>query len=461
MLRPIRRALCGALAALLLGAQAQAETLADALADAYQGSGLIEQNRALLRAADESVAQAVAALRPVVSWVADAQALWPDPNPFGSTYAIGDIGLSATLTLQADLLLFDGGGSRLAVDQQKETVLATRERLRAVEQQVLLRAVEAYLELLRVGEFVALRESNVRLITQELRAARDRFEVGEVTRTDVALAEARLAAAQSQLAAEQGALVRAVEEFRAAVGRAPAGPAPAPQARIPFGLAEARAFAQRHHPALREVQHQVAAAEIGIARAEASLRPQVTLRGQLGIDQDLEEGAGVGLRATAPLYQGGRLASVIREAQARRDAARADLLETARQVDQNVANAFSFLDVARAGRSAFEEQVRAATAAFEGVREEALLGARTTLDVLDAEQDLLDARTNLVSASADETVATYAVLAAVGLLTAQDLGLDVPIFDPTAYFELVDDAPAALSEQGRALDRVLEAIGVQ
>lgn len=450
----------GALTALLFwGGTAGAETLADALAQGYETSGLIEQNRALLRAADEDVAVAVAALRPIINWTANAQATYPDPALFGSEFAVGDVALSASLGLTASLTLYDGGSRLLAIEAQKEIVLATRQALLNVEQQVLGRAVQAYLQVLRVGAFVQLRENNVRLITQELRAAEERFEVGEITRTDVALAEAQLAAARSALVAEQGNLARAVEEFRAAVGDGPDDLAPARPASIPQSLEEARAIALRTHPALLQAQHEVAAAEIGILRAEAAMRPTVNLQAQLSYDLELNDTASVGIGASGPIYQGGALAAQVRQFQARRDAARASLLETARQIEQAVANAYSSLEVARSSRQAFELQVRAAQVAFEGVREEAQLGARTTLDVLDAEQDLLDARANLVSAGVDETVASYDVLTAMGLLTAQNLGLNVQLYDPTAYYNLVDDAPAYQSEQGRALDRVLEAIG--
>lgn len=456
-LRPVLR---GALAALLLGGgAAQAQTLADALASGYEASGLIEQNRALLRAADEDVAQAVAQLRPVVNWVASVNAAYPDPTFGTGTLSIGSTSLTTTIALSSSLTLYDGGARDLAIEAQKEIVLATRQSLLSVEQQVLGRIVSAYTEVLRQSAFVGLRENNVRLITQELRAAQERFDVGEITRTDVALAEARLASAQSQLAAEQGALARAQAEFRAAVGQAPRGLAAAPRAVIPATAAEARAIALRTHPALLQAQHEVAASEINIRRAEAALSPRVQLRGQIGVNEDLEENFAGALEASGPIYQGGAVAAQVRQAQARRDAARADLLETARSIELDVANAYANLEVSRASRSAFEEQVRAAQTAFEGVREEAQLGARTTLDVLDAEQDLLDARSSLVASEIDETVATYQVLAAMGLLTARNLGLAVQVYDPSAYYDLVDDAPAALSQQGRALDRVLESIG--
>ena len=171
----------------------QAETLADALVSAYKNSKLLDQNEALLRAADEDVAQAVAALRPVINFVAEASASDTDPDTVGADE------LQTTFTLAAQWTVFDFGRKRAGVEIAKETVLATREALKDLEAQVLLSAVSAFVDVRLQAEIVSLRNNNVRLITQELRAAQDRFEVGEVTRTDVAIAEARLAAARSGL----------------------------------------------------------------------------------------------------------------------------------------------------------------------------------------------------------------------------------------------------------------------
>lgn len=430
---------------------ARAETLADALTHGYENSGLLEQNRALLRAADEDVAQAVSALLPVINWSANATIT--EPRPPGADLVNSSIQVSAELTL------YDGGRNQLAIDAQKELVLATRQNLLNVEQQVLLRIVEAYMNVRRNTEFVALRQSNVRLITSELQAARDRFEVGEVTRTDVSLAEARLAGARSLLAAEEGGLARSIAEFRAAVGRAPGGLRPAGAAPIPATLAEARAIALRSHPSLREAQHAVTAAELNIARAEAAIVPRVAVTGTIGLDDNGDDSQRLGLSVGGPIYQGGRLSSQVRQFMARRDASRASLHVTALTIEQNVANAWTFLEVARASSDASDRQVRAATVAFQGIREEATLGARTTLDVLNAEQELLDARANLISAQVDVTIASYAVLSTMGLLTAEHLGLPVQQYDPAAYYNLVRNAPTVTSEQGRALDRVLQAIG--
>ena len=430
---------------------ASAETLADTLTHAYDHSGLIEQNRALLRAADEDVAQAVAATLPVISWSATATAT--NPRAPGADL------IAANARISADLVIYDSGANQLAIDAQKELVLGTRQSLRNIEQQVLLRAVEAYMNVRRDSEFVGLRENNVRVLTEEFRAAEDRFEVGEVTQTDVSLAEARLAAARSLLASAQGNLTQSVEEFRAAVGRGPGQLEPVSAAPVSRSIADAKAYAVRNHPSMLEAQHGVSAAELNIRRAEAANNPSVSLNAQIGVDDEIDFGQQLGVTLSGPIYQGGNLSSLVRQFMARRDAARAGLHVTRHGIEQQVGNAYSFLEVARASRQSSEQQIRAATVAFRGVREEATLGARTTLDVLNAEQELLDARANQISAQADEVIASYSLLSATGLLTAEHLQLPVQQYDPAAYYNLVKDAPTSTSDQGAALDRVLRAIG--
>jgi outer membrane protein len=444
------------LALTVLSTSAHADSLADVLRDAYHNSGLLDQNRALLRAADEDVAQSLAALRTVVTW--QAQAVYSATSADPSTGNLSD-DLSGAISVTASLLLHDSGASALATEVQKELVLQTRESLVQVEQQVLFRAVDAFMNVRRQSEFLALRRSNVSVISQELRAAQDRFDVGEVTRTDVALAEARRAAAQSLLAAAEGALVQANEEFRAAVGRTPGrldvvSPVPLQQS-----LEEARAFAVRRHPDVIGAQHGVSAAELNIRRADAALNPTVNLSGTFGFTDEGHSTQRLGLSYGGTIYQGGQLQSIIRQSQARRDASRANLLITSQTVIQNVGNAYAVLRVAQASSEASDLQIRAARTAFRGVREEATLGARTTLDVLNAEQELLDAQANMISAQADEVVASYRVLATMGLLTADHMNLGVQSYDPVAYYNLVRDAPATYSQQGRALDRVLRSIG--
>ncbi|WP_420858109.1 TolC family outer membrane protein [Marivivens marinus] len=431
---------------------ARADSFAAALTDAYNNSGLLDQNRALLRVADEDVAIAAAGLRPIVSWAASATHSWPAPSPDADEITF-NLGISANLTL------YDGGASQLAIRAQQENVLATRQALINVEQQVLLRAATAYLNVQRDSEFVNLRRSNVRVLTEEFRAAQDRFDVGEVTRTDVSLAEARLAAARSLLAAAEGNLARSVEEFRAAVGRRPGTLSSAPRVPLSRSVEQAKAYAVQRHPQILQAQHAVTGAELNIQRAEAALRPTVDLGGRLNFDNDFNDSGSISLSVGGPIYSGGAIEATIRQARARRDASRAQLHVTSAGIQQGVGNAYAIYSVARAGREAYERQVRAARVAFEGVREEANLGARTTLDVLNAEQELLDAQANLVSAQIDEILAGYSILSSMGLLTAEQLRLDVQTYDPEAYYNLVKDAPAGLSPQGRALDRVLQSIG--
>ena len=243
------------------------------------------------------------------------------------------------------------------------------------------------------------------------------------------------------------------------MGRRPGQLSAVSPAPISRGLEDARAFAVRNHPDMRAAQRNVTVAELNIARAEAAMRPTVTFNGQIGLDENFDDSGSIGITASGPIYQGGRLSSIVRQAMAQRDASRAGLHVTRHTIEQNVANAYATLAVARASREAFARQVRASEVAFRGVREEATLGARTTLDVLNAEQELLDARANLVSAEVDEILATYQVLFSMGLLTVEHLRLGVQTYDPEAYYNLVRDAPPVLSEQGQALDRVLRAIG--
>ncbi len=437
----------------LPGTAVRAETLADALAFAYEHSGLLEQNRALLRVADENVAQAAADLMPVVNWSATVTQQFNNLQGFVDPTA--QVGISAQLTL------FDGGRTQLAIEQQKELVLATRQQLIGIEQQVLLRAVQAYVGVNQASEVVALQNSNVRVLTSERRAAQDRFDVGEVTRTDVALADSSLAAARSQLASAQGNLAVAIEEYRAAIGRRPGSLAAAPSAPVSQSVEDAKAYAMRSHPTILGVQHQVSANELGLRRAQAATTPTVTLSGQIGIDENLNQGGQIQLQVGGPIYQGGNLSSVTRQAMAQRDATRSNLLVQTQNVAQGVGNAYANLSVARASIQASQQQVSAAQIAFEGVREEATLGARTTLDVLNAEQDRLSAQASLIQARANEVAASYGVLSSMGLMTAQNLRLNVQLYDPSAYYDLVKDAPTAQSAQGQALDRVLQAIGKQ
>ncbi|MFK7837049.1 MAG: TolC family outer membrane protein [Sulfitobacter sp.] len=461
------RQLAGACALALgtaLPQMSQSETLADALVGAYTHSGLLDQNRALLRAADEDVASAAATLRPVLRWSASITQNFGTIRNGVSPVSIDNDDLTAALALVAELAIFDGGARKYRLEAAKESVLATRETLINIEQQVLLRAVRAYMGIIEASEFVALRENNVRLLTQEQKAAQDRFEVGEVTRTDVSLAEAQLAQARSGLAAARGELISAVEEYRNVVGRKPGRlKQPPSPPKISEDVDRAKNVAVRSHPSLLAAQHQVAAADLLVRASNADMKPQVGLSGRLTLSDNLNaneynRGGSIGIEAGQTIYQGGGLSATARRAQANADAQRGNLHVVRHNVAQDVGNAYATLITVRAQLAASERQVRAASIAFRGIREEAALGARTTLDVLDAEQALLDAQSTQVSARAAVYVASYQILGATGRLTAKNLRLPVQLYDPTEYYNLVKDAPAKRSKEGQKLDRVLRAL---
>ncbi|MBO9479428.1 TolC family outer membrane protein [Shimia sp. R11_0] len=444
-------------------AAVQAQTLSDALAMAYEHSGLLEQNRALLRAADENVAVSIAALRPIINWFGNVSYEYSDSDLTGVTRLSQD--RFAGIGVSLDLLLFDNGQSKLATEAAKESVLATRQGLISVEQTVLFNAVQAFMDVVADDEIVKLRVNNLRLLERELQAAQDRFEVGEVTRTDVALAEARLAGARAQLAAAQGDLEASKEFYAAAVGARPGNlvtPRSLPKAAS--SIDEAKAVAVRSHPQMLQAQFQISAAELNVQRARAAMGPSINLKSRVGTRREFDssqfaDSASVAIELGGPIYQGGRLSALLRQTMAQRDAERGNLHVVRHNIRQQAGTAWARFLASGSQIQASVRQVEAARIAFEGVREEAKLGARTTLDVLTAEQDLLDAEADRIEAQALQIVAAYGVLSSMGLLTVDYLNLRVERYDPEAYYNLVKNAPALRSEQGQKLDRVLKAIG--
>lgn len=452
----IRKRLSYGVAALAIMAASSgsvtAHSITQALVDAYNNSNLLEQNRALLRASDEDVAIAVSALRPQIS--AQARVSHSDPTPNSDS-------LFQTIDLTASLLLYDFGRSQLGVEAAKETVLAGRANLDNVEQQILLSAVQAYVAVLRDTRVVGLRQSNLRLITQELRAARDRFEVGEVTRTDVAQAEARLAQARGFLAEAQGNLQVSREFFRAATGKSHDSALDGIRSlpKLPKSVAAARDIGVRTSPSVRQAQHQISANEFSAAAANAAKRPTLTGNATIGHSSANNTSSSVGLTLNVPIYQGGQLSALHRRAIAAVHASRHALNQSVLTVRQNVSNSWSQLSVANAQVIASDRQIRAAQVAFDGVREEAKLGSRTTLDVLNAEQALLDARTNRVVFETQVYEAAYSLLASMGQLTAEHLNLPVQRYDPSEYFNAVKSAPVPKTKQGKKLQRILSRYG--
>ena len=449
--RNIRTVLKRAALAMMLGGvalPAMAETLGDTLVAAYRHSALLDQNRAVLRAADEEVATAMAALRPVVAWA--LKHTFTDYNGAETT--------TTTLGLTASMTLYDFGRSQAAIDMAKETVMSTRYALLAVEQDILLGAVQAFMDVRESSEQVELQQNSVRLLEQELQAAEDRFEVGEITVTDVAQANAQLAASRAALSAAQGDLEIARESYAAATGARPKGLSAAPPLpKRPASQEAARKAAQKNHPSILQASREVAASEMAVVAAAAERNPTFSGTASAQIDKEEDKQLAVGVELSQRIYSGGRLSAQHRKAMANRDAARSALLNTSRAVNEAVGNAWANIDVARAQIGSMDEQIAAAQQAYDGVREEATLGARTTLDVLDAEQSLLEARADKITAEANLQLAHYQLLAAMGVLTVKDLQLGIPTYDPSAYYNAVRDAPYT-SRQGESLDRVMRAL---
>lgn len=443
---------------------AKADNVTDAMIGAYNSSGLLEQNRALLRAADEQVAIAVSRLRPIVQAALDIGRNYSRSATSSGGVVTSRGSTDSSVSLTMNWLLFDNGVSQLSKAAAQETVLATRQSLVDVEQAVLFAAVQAYVGVLSNQDIVALRRNNLRLLQEEQRAANDRFEVGEVTRTDVALAESRVAQARSNLINAEGDLQTAKAVYEEVVGRMPGAisvypPLPG----RPGSVTNARANALRTHPSLKAQQHTVKARELDAAGALRAMGPSLNLQvsgshTETRNTSDSGRAASVGLQLSQQIYSGGRLAATRRAGLAQLDAAKGNLITIQRGIVQDVVSAFASLEAAEASLIASNEQVRAAQVAFDGIREEATLGSRTTLDVLEAEQDLLDAQTARLQARANQSIAAYQLLQAQGLLTADNLRLGVEQYDPELYYNAVKSAPAFVTKRGQDLDRVLKAL---
>ena len=443
----------------MVPATLSAETLTDALIAAYRNSHLLDQNQAVLRAADEDLATAVGILLPVISFRASIDASGsflpgrttfdcsPPPCREVPAPAQTPLSLSDSISLVASMTLFDFGRGDLGIALRNELVLASQQSLISVEQDVLLDAVSAYVDLGLQAELVAAQESNVRLISQDLRAANDRFEVGEVTRTDVALAQAQLASAKAALASSQGNYNVARERYKAAIGHYPARLTGLPKwPGTVRTLAEARAVALRNHPVILQAQHQARAADFGVELARTQMLP--TVNGQASLSQTFSGGnssainESLSITLNQTIYAGGQLSSALRKAIAQSQSSHAGLLQTGVNVEEAVGRAWSNILVSNVSIEAGDQQIRAAQAAYDGVKQEAELGSRTVLDVLDAEQNLLSAKASRLQASANLYISQYQLLSAMGVLTAKHLNLGIPTFDPNSYLNAVKNAPA-------------------
>jgi outer membrane protein len=440
---------------LFAASSAGAVTLEQALVQAYQNNPQLNAQRAATRATDEAVSIALGGYRPRLTATSSLSEVYLDgvtriQSPPGFSKSSGQnsvtsFGATGTQTL------FNGFQTGNRTRQAEAQVFGAREVLRNTDQTVLLSAATAYMNLLQTGAILELQRSNVNVLEATLRQTRDRFTAGEVTRTDVAQAESSLAAGRSQLLLAESNYVTAKAQYRQVIGvEPPAQLSPAtPVDRFsPRTLPGALARARTENPAITAAAYNVDAATLQVKIAEGALYPTLTLQGsvtkQFGSTQNLNSlqsfQALIGGTLSVPLYQGGQEYATIRQAKETLGQRRLDL-ETARdQVQSNVTQAWGQLEAAKAQIEATTAQVNSAEIALNGVREEARVGQRTTLDVLNAQQTLVNARVALVTAQRDRVVASYSVLSAVGSLSPQVLGLKVQAYDPVTHYHQIRDS---------------------
>jgi outer membrane protein len=442
-----------AAAVLLAPAGVSADTLPWALIQAYQNNPQITAQRAAVRATDESVPTALSGYRPRVSGTYTATQQYLDTTtrvtPLLNHTQTGQVSVHSYGTTVSQTL-FNGFQTANRTRQAESQVSAARENLRLVEQNVLLAAATAYMNLLRDTAILDLQRKNVEVLQEQLRQVRDRFNVGEVTRTDVAQSESRLAAGRSSMLTAESNLNTSRSAYRQIIGVEAGKLAPGtPVDRLsPGSLPIAVQEARVRHPSVTTAMFNIDAALFQVKIAEGALYPtlnavgsaQKTYNSTTSLNTLETLSASVAAQLAVPIYQGGSEYSAIRQAKETLGQRRVDL-DTARdQAQQTVVQSWGLLQAAKAQIEATQAQVDAAEIALNGVREEARVGQRTTLDVLNAQQELVNARVATVTAQRDRVVASYTLLAAAGRLSPQVLGLNVPIYDPSVHYHQVRDS---------------------
>ena len=454
------RGLTGAAATVLLMAFAGptpvlAETIEAALVRAYQNNPQLNAQRALVRSTDENVPQALSGYRPKVALTASAGYQYTDTLTTAGGDKNGIVRLdthganpprSAGLTITQTL--YNGQQTANKTRVAESQVSGGREALRVLEQTVLLSAATAYMDYLRDSAIVEVQKSNVRVLEQTLKQTRDRFNVGEVTRTDVAQSEAQLAAGKTQELTAESNLVTTQANYRRIIGNEPHNLAPgSPVDRyLPPTLPQAVELSLIENPSVTAAMFGVDVNYLQVKINEGALLPTVTLLGsvQQAYEQTLIAprtfGASAVAQVTVPIYNGGTEYSLIRQSKETLAQQRLNLETTRDQTRANTVTAWGQLVAGKAQVSSAQSQVQASEIALNGVREEAKAGQRTTLDVLNAQQALVNARVALVTAQHDRVVASYSVLNSVGRLSPQVLNLQTITYDPSVHYQQVRDS---------------------
>lgn len=431
------------IAVLAVTSPVSAQSLVEALSQAYNTSPQINAQRAQVRATDERLPQAQAGWRPTatVTGGIGVSRVWnegTDPDPAKL--------IPKTAQLQVVQPLYRGGRTTNGIERAKNEISAARARLLATEQSVLLDTTNAYLTIIRDAAVVTLNENNEQVLRQQLQATRDRFEVGEVTRTDVSQAEARLAGVVADKEAAIGQLRISRATFNKLTGMdltTTSVPA-AVDSLLPKSDVEAREMAERNNPQVIAAIYDEAAARASIDETRGELLPTVSLvasaltNAESQRSNDVSNQASLTAQVSIPLYESGSVYSRIRAAKQTAGQRRIEQEQARRLVVEAAVQAYQTLVSARARIVSLNEQIRAAQIALDGVKQEAAVGSRTTLDVLNAEQELLNSQVALVRSQRDEAVAAYQLLSATGRLTAQNLNLPVQAYDYEENYKDVD-----------------------
>ena len=414
---------------------AEAQSLRDSLTSAYNTNPDLGAARAQLRSTDELVSQALSGFRPQVG----ARASYDIVDLHSS---IGNADLdSSVVGLQVTQPLYRGGGLEANLRASEDTVRANRASLIVTEQQVLYDGVQAYAGVWRDRSVLELAINNEKRLQRQLQATKDRFNVGEVARTDVAQAEARLSGAEAERVQAEGQLANSIATFRRVISMEPSKvDQPLKPKTLPANEAQAQELASAN-PNIAQAQYSLAAAKNDVDVAFAQILPQVNLRASTSYanepssNLDWERDASIGVEVTVPLYQGGGEYSQVRQNKQIARQRGEQLVSAQRGVSENVTIAWETLQTNTANIASRRAQVKANQIALEGTEQEAQVGARTVLDVLDAENELFSSQVELVRAQANEAVAAYALLATVGQLTAEQLDLDVERYDAEKYYK--------------------------
>jgi outer membrane protein len=435
-----------------------AETLQSALAKAYESNPQLNAQRAIVRQNDEGVAQALSGYRPSLSATASVaeqftnttEVLPPIPPglPNGVSFSVKGYTNPTAVGLNGSQTLFNGQRTANTVRKAESQVSAARETLRMMEESILLAAATAYMDMSRDTANLEVQQNNIRVLQRTLKDTQNRFSAGQVTTTDVAQAEAQLAAGEANLHSAESTLMTTRANYRRVIGVEASNLAPASSVdRLsPTTLSAAITVGLAENPTVTAALYGVDVAQLQVKIAEGALWPTLALQGSVQqqnyptiLQPNLFLGT-VQLNLSVPIYQGGAEYSAIRLDKETVGQQRLNADQLRDQTRANVVQAWGQLEAAKAQIEAAIRQNDAAERALTGVRNEAQAGQRTTLDVLNAEQALVNARVALIVAQHDRVVASYALLSAVGRLSAQELHLPVTVYDPATHYFQVRDA---------------------